>query len=114
MTLYWYSSQVSSLDNCVDDTPTETGLTGNYIIIYQGPNIQPVPNLILSNIILINRVHPPPMGRVFDALLIADNAAQKVSDSVSHSIYLMSSPQLSSSLDRSRSEHYNFPLNEFF
>ena len=26
MTLYCHSSQVSSLDNCVDDTPTETGL----------------------------------------------------------------------------------------
>ena len=26
MTLYWHSSQVSSLGNCVDDTPTETGL----------------------------------------------------------------------------------------
>ena len=26
MTLHWHSSQVSSLDNCVDDTPTETGL----------------------------------------------------------------------------------------
>ena len=25
MTLHWHSSQVSSLDNCVDDTPTETG-----------------------------------------------------------------------------------------
>ena len=27
MTLHWYSSQVSSLDNCVDDTPTETDLS---------------------------------------------------------------------------------------
>ena len=27
MTLHWYSSQVSSLGNCVDDTPTETGLS---------------------------------------------------------------------------------------
>ena len=26
MTLHWHSSQVSSLGNCVDDTPTETGL----------------------------------------------------------------------------------------
>ena len=26
MTLHWHNSQVSSLDNCVDDTPTETGL----------------------------------------------------------------------------------------
>jgi len=25
MTIHWHSSQVSSLDNCVDDTPTETG-----------------------------------------------------------------------------------------
>jgi hypothetical protein len=27
MTLQWHSSQVSSLDNYVDDTPTETGLS---------------------------------------------------------------------------------------
>ena len=26
MTLHWHSSQVSSLSNYVDDTPTETGL----------------------------------------------------------------------------------------
>jgi len=26
MALHWHSSQVSSLGNCVDDTPTETGL----------------------------------------------------------------------------------------
>ena len=26
MTLHWHSSQVFSLGNCVDDTPTETGL----------------------------------------------------------------------------------------
>ena len=26
MTLHWHSSQVSNLGNCVDDTPTETGL----------------------------------------------------------------------------------------
>ena len=25
MTFHWHSSEVSSLDNCVDDTPTETG-----------------------------------------------------------------------------------------
>ena len=27
MTLYWYGSQIFSLDNCVDDTPTESGLS---------------------------------------------------------------------------------------
>ena len=26
MTLHWYSSQISNLDNCVDDAPTETEL----------------------------------------------------------------------------------------
>ena len=26
MTLHWHSFQICSLDNCVDDTPTETGL----------------------------------------------------------------------------------------
>ena len=26
MTLHWHSSQVSSLGNCIDDTPTETAL----------------------------------------------------------------------------------------
>ena len=26
MTLYWHSSEISSLGDCVDDTPTETGL----------------------------------------------------------------------------------------
>ena len=26
MTLHWHSFQISSLGNCVDDTPTETGL----------------------------------------------------------------------------------------
>ena len=31
MTLHQHSSQVSSLDNCVNDTPTETGLTSHCI-----------------------------------------------------------------------------------
>ena len=31
MTLQWYSSQISSLGNCVDDTSTETGLTRQYL-----------------------------------------------------------------------------------
>ena len=26
ITLHWHSSQIFSLGNCVDDTPTETGL----------------------------------------------------------------------------------------
>ena len=26
MTLHWHSSQISSLSNCVDNTPTETDL----------------------------------------------------------------------------------------
>jgi len=28
MTLHWHSSQNFNLDNCIDDTPTETGLRG--------------------------------------------------------------------------------------
>jgi len=48
MTLYWHSSQVSGLDNCVDNTPTETGL----IVIF---------SLHLSNILKtrIRTLMPP-------------------------------------------------------
>jgi len=48
MTLYWHSSQVSSLGNCVDNTPTEAGL----IVIF---------SLHLSNILKtrIRTLMPP-------------------------------------------------------
>jgi len=32
MTLHWYSYQVSSFGNCVDDTPIETGLTEKVLL----------------------------------------------------------------------------------
>ena len=32
MTLYWYGSQIFSLGNCVDDTPTETAASSNQIV----------------------------------------------------------------------------------
>jgi len=35
MTFHWYRSQVSSLSNYVDDTPTETGLIGADSRTYQ-------------------------------------------------------------------------------
>ena len=48
MTLHWHSSQVSSLGNCVDNTPTETSL----IVIF---------SLHLSNILKtrIRTLMPP-------------------------------------------------------
>ena len=36
MTLHWHNSQVSSLGNCVDDTPTEIGLTSADTTYYGG------------------------------------------------------------------------------
>jgi len=35
MILYWHSSQVFSLDNCVDDPPTETGLSAQSLWLHR-------------------------------------------------------------------------------